>query len=175
MLRAIRTILVGVSLGATMICASAQITVFTKPNFQGDSLQISENNWSSGGAGTKWNDKIKSVKVPNGWTVKLYEHDKTRGKVEVLTADLAKIADNFGVSNIEIVSSPNHSCYYQDSKDASKWIKNGGFAKNIKTVDECVAWDGCTKGGGNKSNGGCYVYASSPAGATEILKNSAKK
>lgn len=175
MQRSMRAILVAISMGAALSCASAQITVFAKPNFQGDSLQISENNWSSGGGGAKWNDKIKSVKVPDGWTVKLFEHDKTRGKVEVLTKDLAKVADGFGISNIEIVSSPNHGCYYQDSKDWSKWTKNGGFAKDAKTVDECVAWDGCMKGGGNKSNGGCYVYASSPAAAAEILKSSGRK
>ncbi|GAB3356771.1 MULTISPECIES: beta/gamma crystallin domain-containing protein [Giesbergeria] len=175
MLRHMRAILVAGSLGATLSCAHAQITVFTQPNFQGESLQISDNNWSSGGAGAPWNDKIKSVKVPDGWNVKLYEHDKSRGKVEVLTKDLAKVPDNFGVSNIEIVSSPNHGCYYQDSKDWSKWTKNGGFAKDVKTVDQCVALDGCMKGGGNKSGGGCYVYASSPAIAAEILKSSGRK
>ncbi|CAM3549147.1 beta/gamma crystallin domain-containing protein [Paracidovorax anthurii] len=175
MLYGMRAILVGLSLCAAVSTASAQsVTVYTQPNFKGESLQISENNWSSGGKGTKWNDNIRSVKVPNGWTVKLFEHDKTRGKVVTLTADLAKVADGFGVSNIEIVSSPNHGCYYQDSKDWSKWTKNGGFAKDVKTVDQCVAWDGCIKGGGNKSNGGCYVYASSPKAAADILQSSRK-
>ncbi|TCP11273.1 beta/gamma crystallin domain-containing protein [Simplicispira metamorpha] len=174
MLRHMRAILVMGSLGAALSCANAQITVFTQPNFQGESLQISENNWSSGGAGTKWNDTIKSVKVPDGWTVKLYEHTDKSGKVQVLTKDLAK-ADSFGISSIEIFSSPNHGCYYQDSKEWSKWTKNGGFAKDVKTLDQCVALDGCMKGGGNKSGGGCYVYASSPAAAAEILKSSGRK
>ncbi len=167
-----------VFLGLSLIVvggASAQITVYDQPNFKGKSLQISENNWSSGGAGTTWNDNIKSVKVPQGWTVKLYEHNKDRGKVETLSADMASVPAGFGISNIEIVSSPSHGCYYQDAKDWSKWTKNGGFAKDVKTVDQCVAWDGCLKGGGNKSNGGCYVFASSPKAAEEILKSDRKK
>lgn len=176
MLYGMRAISGVVFLGAAMSFALAQtVTVYDKPNFQGKSLQISENNWSSGGAGAAWNDNIKSVKVPSGWTVKLYEHDKTRGKTETITADLPKIADGFGISNIEILSSPKHACYYQDSKDWSKWTKNGGFATNAKTFDDCVAWDGCLQGGGNKSNGGCYVYASSPDAAANLLKTSRKK
>ena len=175
MLSGVRALLLGVSLVVVAGGASAQITVYDQPNFKGKSLKITENNWSSGGGGAAWNDNIQSIKVPQGWTVKVYEHNKDRGKFETLTADMAQVPAGFGISNIEIVSSPSHGCYYQEQKDNSKWTKNGGFAKDVKTVDQCIALDGCFKGGGNKSSGGCYVYASSPAVAAEMLKSSGRK
>ncbi len=65
--------------------AFSQIVCYSSTNFSGNNIKISKS-WSAA-SNMAWNDKINSIKVPQGWRVTLYEHGPGNGKNITITKD----------------------------------------------------------------------------------------
>jgi hypothetical protein len=87
------------------IVKAAAITLYKGSNFTGESLEIS-GDWSARDEyGTSWNDVIRSIKIPAGWEVTIYENgplNSPKGTM-VLTKDWNAPSSWFNrISNIGV-------------------------------------------------------------------------
>ena len=86
--------------------AIPKIVLYKTNNFTGESISLTDN-WSSQVDFAKWNDAIKSIKIPAGYKIIIYEHDAKRGEKKELSSDW--VADGFWsgkISNISVIAKP---------------------------------------------------------------------
>lgn len=66
------------------------VTIFEHINFEGKSKELSEGNYDMNELGIG-NDQLSSFKVPQGFRVTLYEHEKFQGKCKSFVADCSSV------------------------------------------------------------------------------------
>ena len=69
------------------------VIIYQDTNFRGDSRAVAEQRPDlddlpgCGGAGADWNDCISSIRIPNGWSITIYDEDNYTGNSMMLTAE----------------------------------------------------------------------------------------
>ncbi|WP_300752578.1 beta/gamma crystallin-related protein [Janthinobacterium sp.] len=83
------------------------ITVYADSNYSGKNQILSQGRYDMDQLGVVGNDAISSLKVPDGWSVTLYEHAGFQGRSKVVTSDTPMLDGGFNdvVSSI-VVSEP---------------------------------------------------------------------
>ena len=118
----------------------SQVELYKTFNFTGEKITISSD-WSAS-SNPLWNDAVRSIKVPQGWEITIYEHGPTMGKSLTLTSNW--VADNFWqnkVSNIKVTAPGNDVIIYADCGYAGKNAKLGIGSWNINTLSATIGND----------------------------------
>jgi hypothetical protein len=79
------------------------VKIYIDANYGGDDLGLSYGRYDKSYL-VRFNDVLSSLKVPNGWTVKLYEHENFKGRVREFNSDTTYVGDDFNdiTSSIEV-------------------------------------------------------------------------
>ncbi|MBB5367088.1 MULTISPECIES: Vps62-related protein [unclassified Janthinobacterium] len=80
------------------------ITVYAEGNYAGTSQALAPGRYDMDALRVVGNDTISSIKVPDGWSVTLFEHAGFQGRSKVITADTPMLGDGFNdlVSSITV-------------------------------------------------------------------------
>ncbi|MEZ4936693.1 MAG: beta/gamma crystallin-related protein [Crocinitomicaceae bacterium] len=111
-----------------------QITIFEDVNFGGGSKNITSN-WKATGDQSIWNDKISSIRVPEGTIIVIYEHSNYLGAHKVISRDWQANEEdgvwNDQISAIKILDteadySMIYACYLQQG-NLDSWDRTSDF------------------------------------------------
>ncbi|MEZ4295651.1 MAG: aerolysin family beta-barrel pore-forming toxin [Polyangiaceae bacterium] len=82
-------------LGIASSALNSPVTLYEHSSYGGKSSSFASGVFDTGSLGAVGNDRVTSVKVPSGMTVKLYEHARYRGSSLKLTKDTTNVGSAF--------------------------------------------------------------------------------
>ncbi len=90
--------------------AQDHVSVYSGCNFEGDSQKMYEGEYNDRDLKVG-NDRISSIRVPNGWTVTVYKSHNFEGSSETYTRDVRCLPEKFNdaISSIRVSRSGNSS------------------------------------------------------------------
>ncbi|MFP2904909.1 aerolysin family beta-barrel pore-forming toxin [Pyxidicoccus sp. 3LFB2] len=91
--------------GVSESAQTSAAVIYEHGNYQGASQSLAPGNYDVGALAIG-NDQLSSLKVPAGWTVKLYRDAGFQGTVKSFTSDAAWVGDDFNdhTSSIQVIS-----------------------------------------------------------------------
>ena len=129
-------ILVGAVLSAPLVFAQSQdgVRIYDFCNFGGDSAYVSEGEHRSLKNLRFKNDRISSIRVPDGYEVRIYEDDDFRGDFATITSDIRCFDEywNDRVSSINVVYKGTRQ--YQQNQPYNNQqapVRNKPYADNV--------------------------------------------
>lgn len=84
----------------TEAAAEELVTLYRDRNYKGKSITLGEGEYRMNQLGQLGNDKLSSLRVPAGYKVTLYQHDKFRGKTMECTEDISFLGDSYHFNDL---------------------------------------------------------------------------
>lgn len=119
------------------------VQIYQHSNYEGASQKLVPGRYNSSEFGAVNNDAMSSLKVPEGWTVTLYENANFQGRSKTITKDTPSLEADFNditsfdfndIMSSIIVTSPtvNDSLWLLESLIAlTHWMKEFGYSAEI--------------------------------------------
>ncbi len=112
--------------------------VYQHINYQGKRQELVPGWYNSSELGAVGDNVISSLKVPNGWTVTLYEEANFQGKFIKLTTDTSSLIQDFNfndkTSSIVVTGTPNIGnklWLFESLMALTKWMKEFGYSAEM--------------------------------------------
>ncbi len=118
---------------------SEQVTIYNDNNYAGKAIALTAGMHSAYKEGIV-NDAISSVKVPTGWRVTLFEHNKDHGRKLVLTADQASLVGFDNITSNVLVEYLGGNVTFDlptvEATEATPTLTIGGFLGSVFTTQQ---------------------------------------
>jgi hypothetical protein len=115
--------------------AETNVTVYTEPDYQGRSQTLKPGAYDASEL-KEGEDTVSSVRIPDGWTVCLYEDPNFKGRSKLLTSSTDYVGDDFNnITSSLIVADPPATKDFVDVDPKSLRGLTQGFPPRFEEIN----------------------------------------